>query len=92
MVQRTPCMFSLSFLPCSVSGCGGPKDLNGTEGTVSSMGFPSSYSNNAKCQWNIQVPPGKLVFFQFNYFNLEESSMCLNDKVSLTDRVGTLGT
>ncbi|XP_041837910.1 ovochymase-2 [Melanotaenia boesemani] len=74
------------------SGCGGPKDLTGTGGTISSMGHPGSYSNKARCQWNIQVPAGKLVHLHFNSFSLEESQMCLNDKVSLTDRVGNLGT
>ncbi|XP_058497545.1 ovochymase-2 [Solea solea] len=74
------------------SGCGGPKDLTGTGGTVSSMHYPGSYSNKARCQWNILVPEGKVVHLQFHNFSLEESEMCLNDKVSLTDRIGTLGT
>ncbi|XP_070846884.1 cubilin [Chaetodon trifascialis] len=74
------------------SGCGGAKVLNGTGGTVSSMGFPHSYSNKASCQWNIQVPPGKLVHLHFHNFSLEDSQLCLNDKVSLTDRSGSLGT
>ncbi|XP_029008026.1 ovochymase-2 [Betta splendens] len=74
------------------SGCGGPKDLSGTGGTVSSMGYPGSYNNKARCQWNIQVPTGKLVHLQFHNFSLEETQMCLNDKVSLSDRIGNLGT
>ncbi|XP_068614175.1 ovochymase-2-like [Brachionichthys hirsutus] len=74
------------------SGCGGAKDLTGTEGNVSSMGYPGSYSNNAKCQWNIHVPAGKLVHLHFHSFSLEETQLCLNDKVSLTDRIGSLGT
>ncbi|XP_034543236.1 ovochymase-2 [Notolabrus celidotus] len=73
------------------SGCGGPKDLTGIEGTVSSMGYPGSYSNKASCQWNIQVPDGKLVHLRFHNFSLEESQMCLNDKVILSDRLGSLG-
>ncbi|KAM9792333.1 cubilin [Neosynchiropus ocellatus] len=74
------------------SGCGGPKDLTGTEGTLSTMGYPGSYSNKARCQWNIQVPVGKLVHLQFLNFSLEESQMCLNDKVQISDRTGSLGT
>ncbi|KAF0037285.1 hypothetical protein F2P81_010159 [Scophthalmus maximus] len=74
------------------SGCGGAKDLNGTGGTVSSMGYPGSYSNKARCQWNILVPDGKVVHLHFHNFSLEESQMCMNDKVSLTDRIGPLGT
>ncbi|XP_054634056.1 ovochymase-2 [Dunckerocampus dactyliophorus] len=74
------------------SGCGGAKDLTGIGGTLSSMGYPSSYSNKAKCQWNIQAPAGKLVHLHFSNFSLEESQLCLNDKVSISDRTGSLGT
>ncbi|XP_070768774.1 ovochymase-2 [Enoplosus armatus] len=74
------------------SGCGGPKDLVGTGGTVSSMGYPGSYNNKASCQWNIQVPLGKLVHLHFHNFSLEESQLCIKDKVSLRDRAGSLGT
>uniref|UniRef100_A0A3Q2VHF8 Zgc:154142 n=1 Tax=Haplochromis burtoni TaxID=8153 RepID=A0A3Q2VHF8_HAPBU len=74
------------------SGCGGPKDLTGTGGTLSSMGYPGTYSNTAQCQWNIQVPEGKLVHLHFHNFSLEESDLCLNDKVRLSDKTGSLGT
>ncbi|XP_061582482.1 ovochymase-2 [Cololabis saira] len=74
------------------SGCGGPKELTGTGGTISSMGYPGSYSNRAHCQWSIQVPEGKLVHLHFHNFSLEESQMCRNDKVTLTDQIGSLGT
>lgn len=55
------------------------------------MGYPGSYNNKASCQWNIQVPLGKLVHLHFHNFSLEESQMCMTDKVSLTDRIGSLG-
>ncbi|KAF3852521.1 hypothetical protein F7725_005876 [Dissostichus mawsoni] len=74
------------------SGCGGPKDLIGTKGTVSSMGFPGNYDNKARCEWTIQVPEGQLVHLHFSNFSLEESQLCLNDKVSIRDGVGSLGT
>ncbi|XP_017289814.1 cubilin [Kryptolebias marmoratus] len=74
------------------SGCGGPKLLTGTGGTISSMGYPGTYSNKARCQWTIEVPAGKLVCLQFHNFSLEESQLCVNDKVSLTDNLGSLGT
>ena len=82
----TVCFLSLA------SGCGGLKDLNGTEGILSSMGYPGSYSNNANCQWNIQVPTGMLVHLQFHNLSLEESEGCINDKVTLHDTTGSLGT
>ncbi|XP_033985229.1 ovochymase-2 [Trematomus bernacchii] len=74
------------------SGCGGPKDLIGTNGIVSSMGFPGNYDNKARCEWTIQVPEGQLVHLHFSNFSLEESQLCLNDKVSIRDGVGSLGT
>lgn len=55
------------------------------------MGYPGSYSNKARCQWNIQVPVGKVVHLHFHRFSLEESQMCLNDKVTITDKTGSLG-
>ncbi|KAJ0033684.1 hypothetical protein NQD34_000791, partial [Periophthalmus magnuspinnatus] len=74
------------------SGCGGPKDMTGTAGTLSSMGFPGGYKNKARCQWNIRVPDGKLVHLHFQNFSLEESNGCINDKVRITDQLGSLGT
>ncbi|XP_056264194.1 cubilin [Pseudoliparis swirei] len=74
------------------SGCGGPKSLTGAGGTVSSMGYHGSYDNKARCQWDIKVSLGKLVYFHFHNFSLEESQLCINDKVSLRDRIGSLGT
>jgi len=73
------------------SGCGGPKSLTGAGGTVSSMGYHGSYDNKARCQWDIKVSLGKLVYFHFHNFSLEESQLCINDKVSLRDRIGSLG-
>uniref|UniRef100_A0A673NE00 Ovochymase 2 n=1 Tax=Sinocyclocheilus rhinocerous TaxID=307959 RepID=A0A673NE00_9TELE len=63
------------------SGCGGLKDLVGTEGMLASMDHPESYSNRASCQWNIRVPTGKNVYLHFSNFSLEETTL-----------VGTLGT
>ncbi|CAL8331735.1 unnamed protein product [Lota lota] len=75
------------------SGCGGPKVLTGpTGGNLSSMGFPSSYSNQANCQWTITAPAGQLVHLHFHQLTLEESTFCINDKLSVTDRLGSLGT
>uniref|UniRef100_A0A8B9L296 Zgc:154142 n=1 Tax=Astyanax mexicanus TaxID=7994 RepID=A0A8B9L296_ASTMX len=74
------------------SGCGGQKELIGSAGSFSSMNNPQSYENLARCQWNIIVPAGMRVHLHFPTFSLEESQLCLNDKVSISDRVGSLGT
>ncbi|MEQ2205408.1 hypothetical protein XENOCAPTIV_027278 [Xenoophorus captivus] len=71
--------------------CGGPMDLPGEDGTISSLDYPSMYSINARCQWNIEVPARKLVNLHFSGFSLEESQLCMNDKVSFTGGVGSLG-
>lgn len=55
------------------------------------MGFPGGYSNKASCQWTIKVSPGKLVHLHFRNFSLEDSQLCMNDKVSLSDGLGALG-
>ncbi|XP_038837825.1 ovochymase-2-like [Salvelinus namaycush] len=74
------------------SGCGGPKDLTGESGMLSSMGHPGSYSNGAHCQWHIKVPDGKLVHLHFHNFSLEDTQLCLNDKVTINDSLASLGT
>ena len=78
---------------CVASGCGGPKLLTDPAGgNLSTMGFPDSYSNNASCQWIIRAPPGQLVYLHFHQLSLEGSTLCLNDKLSLRDHLGSLGT
>ena len=56
------------------------------------MGFPGSYSNQAACQWTIRAPAGQLVHLHFHQLSLEESMLCINDKLSVTDSLGSLGT
>ncbi|XP_019899333.2 ovochymase-2 isoform X2 [Esox lucius] len=74
------------------SGCGGPKDITGTSGELSSMHYPGSYSNGGRCQWHIKVPEGKLVHLHFHNFSLEDTQFCLNDKVTINDSLDSLGT
>ncbi|XP_029622136.1 ovochymase-2 isoform X1 [Salmo trutta] len=74
------------------SGCGGPKDMTGESGVLSSIGHPGSYSNGAHCQWHIKVPDGKLVHLHFHNFYLEDTRLCLNDKVTINDSLASLGT
>ncbi|XP_035273212.1 cubilin [Anguilla anguilla] len=75
-----------------ISGCGGAKDVTGLRGSLSSMNHPLTYSNNAGCLWNIKAPLGKLVRLHFLNFSLEDSELCMNDKLSLSDHIGSLGT
>ncbi|XP_042171195.1 LOW QUALITY PROTEIN: ovochymase-2-like [Oncorhynchus tshawytscha] len=86
-------LLPIPFPPLFVaSGCGGPKDMAGESGVLSSMGHPGSYSNGAHCQWHIKVPDGKLVHLHFHNFSLEDTQLCLNDKVTINDSLASLGT
>ncbi|KAJ8388268.1 hypothetical protein AAFF_G00135290 [Aldrovandia affinis] len=75
-----------------ISGCGGAKDLTGPGGNLSSMGHPLSYSNSAHCHWNIKAPAGKLIHLHFQRFSLEDSQLCMNDNLAVSDHIGSLGT
>ncbi|XP_048855841.1 ovochymase-2 [Brienomyrus brachyistius] len=80
------------FFDFTTSGCGDIKNVTGTLGKLSSMGYPAAYSNDARCQWNIKAPEGKLVHLHFEAFSLEDSQLCLSDSVALSDQIGVLGT
>ncbi|XP_069086366.1 ovochymase-2-like [Pleurodeles waltl] len=75
----------------TTSGCGGAKDLNATEGSLTSMSYPSNYKNNASCVWYITAPAGKVVHLHFTHFSLEGSTGCTNDKVNISDGISNLG-
>uniref|UniRef100_A0A673XEJ4 Zgc:154142 n=1 Tax=Salmo trutta TaxID=8032 RepID=A0A673XEJ4_SALTR len=66
-------------------------DMTGESGVLSSMGHPGSYSNGAHCQWHIKVPDGKLVHLHFHNFSLEDTRLCLNDKVTINDSLASIG-
>ncbi|XP_066304568.1 enteropeptidase-like [Branchiostoma lanceolatum] len=58
--------------PAQNSGCGGPGELKGPSGTFSSMNYPSAYTNNARCIWDIEVSPGMAIQLTFEAFDLED--------------------
>ncbi|XP_019619961.1 PREDICTED: cubilin-like [Branchiostoma belcheri] len=62
------------------SGCGSPSFLRGVSGSFASMNYPSAYSNNANCQWNIFVRDTKVIQLTFDAFSLER---CPYDKVTV---------
>ncbi|KAI0212202.1 hypothetical protein LSAT2_002886 [Lamellibrachia satsuma] len=43
------------------------------------------YKNNLYCQWHIKVEVGKRVLLRFERFDVQETSGCSNDNVTLTD-------
>ncbi|XP_068136438.1 ovochymase-2-like [Hyperolius riggenbachi] len=74
------------------SGCGNAKDLTDRKGTFTSMRFPSTYKNDASCIWNIVAPSDKVIHLHFSGFLLEDSTLCMNDKVVISDDISSLGT
>ncbi|XP_054002675.1 cubilin [Hylaeus anthracinus] len=71
--------------------CGGT--LRGRHTQISSPGFPSAYSNNEECTWEIVANNGYHVGLVFvDRFNLESSTNCQNDYVKVFEWVnGTDG-
>ena len=49
----------------------------------SSPGYPSSYPNNAYCEYHFKIPQDKAVRIYYDHFSLESSSSCAKDSVKL---------
>ena len=65
------------------SECGG--DIEGTEGSIQSPGYPNTFAHRHSCTWRIRVPLGRKVTLTFEDFDLEgpvsyrNSSACRYD-------------
>ncbi|XP_047455679.1 cubilin [Mugil cephalus] len=64
-------------------GCGGP--VTAPSGEIHSPSYPSSYPNNVDCSWVISVDPSHRVLFNFTDLDIEFSSSCIYDYVSIYD-------
>ncbi|XP_069834413.1 ovochymase-2-like [Dendropsophus ebraccatus] len=73
------------------SGCGSAMDFSDRTGEITSMRYPATYSNNANCIWNIVAPADEVIHLHFNSFVLEESGSCNNDRVVISDELGSVG-
>ena len=51
------------------SECGG--DIEGTEGSIQSPGYPNTFAHRHSCSWRIRVPLGRKVTLTFEDFDLE---------------------
>lgn len=56
-------------------------ELHGSRGELASYQYPMSYSNDAHCSWEIEVPVGFIVNLTFHSFDLEQSQDCRADYV-----------
>ncbi|XP_077342767.1 scavenger receptor cysteine-rich domain-containing protein DMBT1-like isoform X3 [Lithobates pipiens] len=63
--------------------CGGV--LTYPSGVFSSPFYPGLYPNNALCIWEIRVLPGHTVDLSFLYMDLEYTSSCSYDSVTIYD-------
>lgn len=69
-----------------LSDCGGK--FIGTNGVISTPGFPSeNYENNKHCMWNIRTDQSHSLMFQFIDFDLETSDNCTKDYIEILDPV-----
>ena len=73
---------------CSTgSGCDGftqTIDLSYTQnGSIYSPGYPNNYDLNKNCNWLIKAPSTQKVLIYFTIFDLEDSSQCQFDSVSI---------
>jgi cubilin len=63
------------------NGCN--QTIHEGQGIILSPGFPSPYSDNIFCTWNIEVEPTRTVLISFRVFDVESSSSCMYDKVKI---------
>ncbi|XP_056903527.1 deleted in malignant brain tumors 1 protein-like isoform X2 [Takifugu flavidus] len=68
--------------------CGGY--LYGSNGTLYSPNYPSSYPNNARCYWYIR-PGRSIIELEFSYVNIESHSSCSYDAINVHDGYSSSG-
>ena len=62
-------MYVISFSDCAVT-------FTQPFGVITSPGFPQLYQNFIDCTWNIQLPIGQLIQFNFLHFDVEYYDSC----------------
>ncbi|XP_010710919.1 cubilin-like isoform X2 [Meleagris gallopavo] len=63
--------------------CG--ESLTGSEGTITSPGYPDVYPHGINCTWTINIQPGYLIRLTFASFNLPFDSSCRMDYLEIYD-------
>ncbi|XP_071849597.1 uncharacterized protein [Apostichopus japonicus] len=70
--------------PPTSTPCGAQISVNGT--LLTSPNYPNQYDNNEQCQYNVDAPSTDLaVGIFFNYFDVEDSSTCDYDVLTIYD-------
>ncbi|KAJ8318606.1 hypothetical protein KUTeg_003697 [Tegillarca granosa] len=78
------CLDESDELDCKEK-CGGY--LTGTQGSLHSPNYPHSYPHYSFCHWKIEVPAGKRINLEFEFFSLEDKydTLSVYDGSSNTD-------
>ncbi|XP_076466669.1 uncharacterized protein LOC143297940 isoform X2 [Babylonia areolata] len=80
--KRSDCSFTCRLCP---EFCGDIIQLTRSNPVrvITSPNFPSSYSNNQDCFWQITGPPGTTLLLTFSAFDIEGSSSQCKDKLEI---------
>lgn len=70
-------------LEWQINGCGGILTKPG--GTFSSPNYPREYPPDTQCLWKISMSPGTAIELMVNSFNMESSSNCRFDGLTISN-------
>uniref|UniRef100_A0A3B3VDD3 Ovochymase 2 n=1 Tax=Poecilia latipinna TaxID=48699 RepID=A0A3B3VDD3_9TELE len=65
---------------CSVTD--GP--VSDSEGLIRNPAFPDTYYDNNLCLWSIEARPGHSILLEFDHFDVENSSYCRFDRLTVS--------
>ena len=63
------------------SACGG--NFSGDFGYISSPHWPNNYTNNADCDYRIDVPKDHAIVLEMTHIDLQFSPDCENDSIQV---------
>lgn len=61
--------------------------LTGESGTITSPSYPQSSSKQILCTWQISVPEGGRILFEFIDLNIQDHQSCSTGYVQISDRI-----
>ena len=76
--------FEASF-DFKTSGCGDFYDARDGPGFIKSPGFPMPYPHDLNCTYTVQADTGSVIELDFTSFNIEKSSSCSWDHLTIYD-------
>jgi len=73
----------LVIAPFYLAVCPNLRTLNKTSGVITSPFYPTSYSENLSCSWQIKASKGKRIVFDIEYMRIEYCGSCLCDYLEI---------